>query len=544
MRLRNIFRRRRDDKSGAIASRVAKDSIKHPTSAKYAHNLPDDIIYELFEAAALVYPPRALVMMPASAQALAHTHTLLGWTILTHICRRWRAIGLSAALAHLWARVVCLSWKPSVAIELSQRARGCPVTIDLTRYNGITHPGSYELLPLEDWAFQNISNVDVLIAPGHIFLNQLNRHKPILPALRDVQISRHVTELHVPIEWEAPGLRCARLNMIFLPNHMAMGLWELYLRVYPDRMRLTSLRDYLRLCSLLEVLELTIDGGWSDDEDHPDDQLRFEHLQQAKIVVNVGEAAVDVWRPIIGSTQLAFSLVFTADKSVIPCPRILLDACTREMDSELYDKMEVCLRDSDAGRTNLRLRFFSSSTSASCELLLPTDETTRVMALAILPSYMPTASPHIRHLTLDTLTPDTDRESIGELERMLTGVEHLELRGMDYRCTAMHIYRLHQTRHAPRLPALQIIRISDVHLPEMIDGSGLEMLKTQEWWDTINFALMTRKTGELGAVERLVLSGNWAGKESRNEREDDKGREEMKANALVGELVDKRVWID
>ncbi|KZV68164.1 hypothetical protein PENSPDRAFT_687528 [Peniophora sp. CONT] len=549
MRLRNIFRKRHDDKSASIVYRVPEDSIEHPTLTTHSPKLPDDIIYELFEAAALVYPPRALVMMPASAQALAHTHTLLGWIILTHICRRWRAIGFSATLAHIWARVVCLSWKPSVAMELSQRARGYPVTIDLTRFNGIIRPGSYELLPLEDWAFRNISNVDVLIAPGTIFLNHLNRHKAILPALREIQFGRTLSGLPVPIEWEAPGLRSARLNMAFLPNHMAQGLRELHLRVHADRMRLTALRDYLRLCSLLEVLDVNVTGEWSRHEGRPDDWLPLDYLNQAKIVVNADQAAVDVWKPVIGPAHLTFSLVFASDKSVLPCSRILLDACAREMDSQHYDTMEVCMLGNCTGRSDLRLRLSSSSSPSptSCELLFPTDEIMRATVLSLLPPFIPTAFSHIRNLTLDALLRDmvhAAQESFCALGRALTGVENLELRGMDYRSAATHVHTLRQTRHAPVLPALQTIRISDVHLPEMRDGSELEMMETREWWDMITIALTTRKESELGALGRLVLSGTWAGKDGWSGREDSEGREEIKANALASELVDGRVWIE
>ncbi|KZV68165.1 hypothetical protein PENSPDRAFT_754377 [Peniophora sp. CONT] len=539
MRLRNIFHRRREDKPGSTVT-------DHSTSATYSPKLPDDVVYELFEAAALVYPPPALVMTPAFARTLAHTHTSLGWIILTHICQRWRAIGLSARLAHLWARVVCLDWKPSAVIAISQRARECPLTID---YNGIIRTRPHKHLPLEAWASQYITNADVLIEPSDAHVNEVNRRKLVLPVLRELHLYRHPSISSAPIEWEAPGLKCARLDTVLLPNRMAQGLRELHLRVYTHRMRLTALCDFLRICSLLEVLDVNVMGEWSEDEERPGDQLPFDHLKQANIVVNADQAAVDVWKPVVGPAHLVFSLSFASKKSPLPIPPILLDACAREMDSLLYDTMEVCVLDGCTGRSDLRLRLSSSSSPSlgSCELLFPTDITMRGAVLSLLPSYMPTASSHIRTLTLDALVPemvDATQESFRTLGRALTEVENLELRGMDYWSAAMHVHMLRQTRGVPVLPALQTIRISDVYPPEISDGSGLETTKTQEWWDMITTALMTRKESELGAVGRLVLNGPWAGKESWNGREDHEGRKNMRANALVDELIDERVWID
>ncbi|KZV64061.1 hypothetical protein PENSPDRAFT_656849 [Peniophora sp. CONT] len=553
MRFRNIFRRRRrDDKPASIDHRVPEDSIKRTTFTTYSPKLPDDIIYELFEAAALAYPPRALVMMPSSAQALARTHTLLGWIILTHVCRSWRQIGLSATLAHLWARVVCLSWKPSVAMELWQRARGCPVTIDLTRYNGMERV-FVRHHQLVDWALQHITNVGVLIAPSDLVtvFNRPTLDSPILvlPTLREIQLDRRYSDLPASIEWEAPGLRCARLDMVFLPNHMAQSLRELHLRVYTGRMHLLALHDFLRSCSLLEDLDINVIGEWSDREERPYNQSQLEYLKQAKVVVGADQTAVDVWKPILGPVQLEFSLVVVSDKwASLPRPRILLDACAREMDSGVYDKMEVCMLDSTTGRNDLRLRLCSSSTPASCEVLFPTDETTRATLLSLLPSYLSTTSAHIQHLTLHSLIPDTthvDRESFRALGRALTGVVHLELRGMDYWSAAMHVRMLRQTRRAPILPALQTLRISHVHLPDIQEGSELEMMTMREWWDTVRDALSTREKAGLGSVRRFVLDGVWMRKRSWIEGEDDRQRkDEMRADTLVGELVDERLWID
>lgn len=488
MTLRNIFRRRRDSKSSSDDSRAARNSLDPPASATYSSRLPDDIIYELFQVAALVYPPRALVMMPASAQALAHTDTLLGWVILTHLCRRWRSIGLSATLAPLWARIVCLSWKPSVAVELSQRAQGCPITIDLTRYNGDFSGGITILRPLEDWAYVNIGRAGTLISPGMTLLDKLNSQRLVLPNLREIHLGADLP-WHFSPRWELPGLRSAWLNMTLLPHSLVVTLRELHLRMNATRIPLAILRDFLRACPYLEVLDISVTGEWSH-EDALDD-TRPEILRRASraALKEPSRSSISSERTLssvrtrprwtFGVRYMAppeLSLRQVYPSGALPRVRDPLYACKREMDSVLYDRLEVGMPEGHAGRGELRLCLSSSSTNASCELLFPTDDDMRTTIFSLLSSYIPTAAPHITTLTLDALVADAVHidDTFCALGRDLTGVTTLHLRNMESWSAASHVRILRHAKLLPAFPALQTIRVSDIdRLAKASNGPSL-----------------------------------------------------------------------
>ncbi|KZV63335.1 hypothetical protein PENSPDRAFT_212578 [Peniophora sp. CONT] len=78
--------------------------------------LPNDLIRDLFDILAVVDPPRG----PAGGGSL-------GWVKMTHVCQRWRVIGIS--LPQLWARIVCTF--PPDAEAVLERAGDVPLIIDL-----------------------------------------------------------------------------------------------------------------------------------------------------------------------------------------------------------------------------------------------------------------------------------------------------------------------------------------------------------------------------------------------------------------------------
>ena len=83
--------------------------------------LPDDIIYEIYRVSFKIDPPRA-------AQSNYYYHSqpaTLGWINLTHVCRRWRMIGLE--VSSLWAGVLCV-FSPDVKAIL-KRAKNAKLTI-------------------------------------------------------------------------------------------------------------------------------------------------------------------------------------------------------------------------------------------------------------------------------------------------------------------------------------------------------------------------------------------------------------------------------
>ncbi|VDC02087.1 unnamed protein product [Peniophora sp. CBMAI 1063] len=402
MRLRDLFRRRIESRAVTGAPPL--------NSTDYTCNLPDDVVYELFEAAALIYPPSVLVMTPTSAQTLRGTHSLLGWVILTHICRRWRHIGLSATLAPLWARIVCLSWKPNVALELSERARGCPITIDFSRHNGQFGRERRELSSLEDWTYRNIGRTVALISPGQALVNKLKSQKLVLPNLREVRLSASDLPWNFAItaQWELSGLQRAWLNMALLPSSMVATVRELHLRIYASHTPLTELHEVLRACVLLEHLDISVHGGWSH-KDLPDNAVErearkgfiiFDGLKTAEVKVSADSILTDLWSPIRCPPTLTLQVKCATNFWSGPLPRVegLLEACRSQTGSTLYDGVDLHMPEGNMRRSSMRLHLSSSSSSASCELSFLSDKTSRLQMLLALPAYISGAS--ITQLTL------------------------------------------------------------------------------------------------------------------------------------------------
>ncbi|KZV72499.1 hypothetical protein PENSPDRAFT_733544 [Peniophora sp. CONT] len=91
--------------------------------------LPTDIIVQLFYALADVYPSRAPWRVRSSRGDLrGGTPGSLGWIVMTHVCQRWRGVGLD--LSVLWADIVCAF--PSAIKDIAQRTKTTPLTLDLS----------------------------------------------------------------------------------------------------------------------------------------------------------------------------------------------------------------------------------------------------------------------------------------------------------------------------------------------------------------------------------------------------------------------------
>ncbi|KZV64216.1 hypothetical protein PENSPDRAFT_175356 [Peniophora sp. CONT] len=90
-----------------------------PQSYSNKPSLPDDIINELFDIAA--------DLDPAGQPESASNRRKLGWINLTHVCRRWREVGLDRST--LWANVVTTF--PRALDVMLARAKSVPLTLDI-----------------------------------------------------------------------------------------------------------------------------------------------------------------------------------------------------------------------------------------------------------------------------------------------------------------------------------------------------------------------------------------------------------------------------
>ncbi|VDC02104.1 unnamed protein product [Peniophora sp. CBMAI 1063] len=115
-----------------------------------AQGLPHDILHELFEHLAVVDPVGPLRTATLSCS--------LGWITATHVCARWREVGLG--LATLWANVVCAFPSMEIADELLLRARDCPLNIAVGHLDDEPEYDTRDTCIYISWGLQHIERAD------------------------------------------------------------------------------------------------------------------------------------------------------------------------------------------------------------------------------------------------------------------------------------------------------------------------------------------------------------------------------------------------
>ncbi|KZV64220.1 hypothetical protein PENSPDRAFT_757433 [Peniophora sp. CONT] len=92
-----------------------------------ADDIPDDIVVELFFSLAAISTPYSRSTYSSQAD--------LGWIILTHVCRRWRAIGLTISV--LWSEVATVF--PQGINTMLSRCNDRPIDIDFSSSTSSAH---------------------------------------------------------------------------------------------------------------------------------------------------------------------------------------------------------------------------------------------------------------------------------------------------------------------------------------------------------------------------------------------------------------------
>lgn len=174
--------------------------------------LPDDIIRELFDKLAHLDPPGGKM----------HSRRL-GWIILTHVCRRWRIIGIS--ISNLWARVVC-HFSPD-AKAILQRARNSPLTLNLTTGGALywNEESVNALLPRTRSILETASLFDqglcwrkilddrTLSVLEDIDINPTGYCHPLLPWKGELEAPRlHTCSISIHFPLIAPSLRSLSIS--------------------------------------------------------------------------------------------------------------------------------------------------------------------------------------------------------------------------------------------------------------------------------------------------------------------------------------------
>ncbi|KZV64215.1 hypothetical protein PENSPDRAFT_656752 [Peniophora sp. CONT] len=237
--------------------------------------LPDDIISELFDILAVIECPRLPTFGPLYPHPRPEAWKLLGWIRLTHVCRRFREVGLRRSA--LWGRVVIVF--PSAFDTLLARSRSAPLSLRLDKgvlqgetLNAILPNHVHRAVEIGDadystvirgWKGSELAKRHPRREWGNILAG---RTMPLLTSLRLIgwRDFKNSEAVNAEAPFVAPVLRHYTADR-FIP-FTAPSLRDL--RLNDPRMKWTHYIDILETCPLL--VNLYIHGGlWStlDEKD-------------------------------------------------------------------------------------------------------------------------------------------------------------------------------------------------------------------------------------------------------------------------------------
>ncbi|VDC02105.1 unnamed protein product [Peniophora sp. CBMAI 1063] len=217
-----------------------------------AQNLPHDILRELFEHLAAVDPPDFKDEMDMFS---------LGWILATHVCGRWREVGLSVAT--LWADVVCTFPSVPIAEELVTRARGCLLDIAVGHFPPDLKPGfPAPHLPIS-WGLQYLQRAHTFRCDVERWSTFSDDHPTAraalistLPLLKHLRLDCKITQIDDPlpvIQLDCPALLTAEFRDI-LPHSSSTANTLRRLALDLGRVRLDDISPILG--ALREMLSL------------------------------------------------------------------------------------------------------------------------------------------------------------------------------------------------------------------------------------------------------------------------------------------------
>lgn len=252
-------------------------------------NLPSDIICELFLHASSTDPPRYLNRSERRADP-GKTYAL-GWIHLTHVCHRWRLIGLD--VAPLWAAIISFFPSPSIADELLARSCDCDLQLELRG-------------PLESWMTRYLDRASKVTAGFGTTSHAQDILKDThLPALRTL-VLRQGSFSRNPVKVDAPCLRDVQLNesVLLFPSSMHQLTTIEIIHVYytpHDMINTLSLLPYL------ENLKLFHGGKWSDP--FPPTTADLQYLKRMNMHATHAQTFVDLWGHISVPAAVSIRLV-------------------------------------------------------------------------------------------------------------------------------------------------------------------------------------------------------------------------------------------
>ncbi|KZV76456.1 hypothetical protein PENSPDRAFT_646224 [Peniophora sp. CONT] len=212
------------------------------TSMSLGARLPDDIVYELYRASAQVDPPRAAGFFDDTLPA-----STLGWITLTHVCRRWRQLGID--LATLWAQIIC-AFPPSITTIL-QRSKIADLTLIICTPNSRRHERRHIG---GNWTLEQAAHLlfRAHTLQYHLLGSKRDLHKAWSLFIAHRSLS-HLTELHIfarhhsPLRGdplEVPALRTLTTNVAFLCNAPSLKILKVRGKKWHWRLLLHLLQKY------------------------------------------------------------------------------------------------------------------------------------------------------------------------------------------------------------------------------------------------------------------------------------------------------------
>jgi len=250
--------------------------------------LSEDIIHELFLLFAEVDPP-------IKRNCDNDFSLQLGWVRLTHVCRRWREVGLK--IPSLWADIVWAFPSPAAFDEIRARAQDRLFTLDIDVGRRSRNIRLEECDRRLDVAKDLIENAKVIRTGTHLYTDLFHflLNRP-LQSLQSLNILRPGF-VHIPIDSktthiDAPKLVYAQFESVFpaLPNSRSLRVLKL---AGEDCLPNPSygILDILRSLPLLEEFEiLSISTSffprsdeWSSYSGHP---VLLPHLKKAELFGN------------------------------------------------------------------------------------------------------------------------------------------------------------------------------------------------------------------------------------------------------------------
>lgn len=502
--------------------------------------IPSDIISLLFDQAATLEPPD-----PHLYPLRKDRGPRLGWIRLTHVCHDWREVGLGLPL--LWAAIVTTFPDPSIADELLARARGCPITIDLT--SSAFGRAQCREEPLVSWARQHIFQAAILILrnnKAYTLLRQGNSDD--LSALQALCITEDIIDGRDAIsvlQLSAPQLRSATLTNALLPPSSTRNLRYLkcIVSVRHTDFSLNAIHAFLSQCFLLEEVELIIyNAPLPDDEAaHERTAVRWDKLKRASISADMDQL-VRLWEPIevVDAITLKLLCRVRRDPPLETLLRPLFTICAPQLCNEHHDAVDLSAHESKLNLKIYQLPDRAVASGHSCALSFTQGH---LRVLNAFPSFIRAAN--MRWLSLDRDIVDTIQIAhvFGRIGSVLKGVETLRLQRMDQWPVSLYIRALGQGTPEPIFPALRELRVTTMRSYGM--PHDLTRSLTQHWWDTANASFTRRLNAFNMPLRRVILEGMWISGTTDshwNINQDAQERKLCLERGLVQEIVDQRAF--